>query len=201
MKIEFFPLPYEGDKLSPFISSETISFHYDKHHRAYFDNLASLIKGGGLEGESLEYIMMKSYNKPSLKKVYNNASQVFNHDFYWKSLAPDTEPSSYVLDLIGKHFQTLDLFKESLKAEALGRFGSGWAWVVLNKNNDLKIISTSNADSPLVLGFSPVITIDVWEHSYYVDYRNSRANYLSAVIENLLNWDFFEENLKKHLVD
>ncbi|PKM91468.1 superoxide dismutase [Fe] [Candidatus Falkowbacteria bacterium HGW-Falkowbacteria-1] len=201
MKIDFLAFPYEKNKLSPFISDETISFHYDKHHRAYFDNLSTLLKGGELENKSLKEVILVSYNIQELKALYNNAAQVFNHDFYWKSLAPNIKPSVYVLGFIDKYFQSLDTFKENLKKKALTQFGSGWVWVVLNKDKELEIISTSNADNPLVLDFAPILTIDVWEHAYYIDYRNSRVDYLSAVIDNLINWDFFEENLKKYLVD
>lgn len=203
MLIDFFKFNYNKDILSPFISSETISFHYEKHHKAYYDNLVSLLdNSNGFKDKSLGEIIIASYQKEDLKALYNNCAQVFNHDFYWNSLLPDTRPSDFVLDKVNKDFGSLDKFKDLLKEKGLKQFGSGWVWVVLNsKTKKMEIVSTSNADTPLTLGLEPIITIDVWEHAYYIDYRNNRAEYLTSLINNLINWNFFEANLKKLIVD
>jgi superoxide dismutase, Fe-Mn family len=200
MEFNFFKLPYEKNSLEPVISEETVSFHYGKHHRAYYDNFLKLKEELGVEGESLESIILESYNKEPLKSLYNNVSQVFNHDFFWKSLSPDKKtPSSFLVGLIEKSFVSWNDFKLELKSKASSHFASGWAWLVLDGDKDLKIITTKNADSPLVFGLKPLLAIDVWEHSYYVDYRNDRSSYLDSLINDLINWDFVEMNLKVSL--
>ncbi len=194
--LNLFELPYSPSNFSNRISNETFDLHHGKHHRSYFDNLLKLISGTDLEDKSLIEIIKKSFNQENLKVVYNNAAQVFNHDFYWQSLSPKRkEPSKFLLGKIEEHFSSLLEFKEELKKVALSQFGSGWAWVVLD-NQDMKIVSTSNAINPLNQGQTPLLTIDVWEHAYYVDYRNRRAEYLDVVINELLDWDFMEVNFK-----
>ncbi|MFA7364736.1 MAG: superoxide dismutase [Patescibacteria group bacterium] len=200
MNLDFFKLPYSNNSLEPTISSETISFHYEKHHKAYYDNLVRLLGESSIEEESLEDIILKAHKDESLRLLYNNASQVFNHDFFWESLSPEKiEPSDYLVSLIEDNFSSWDKFLDELKSKALNHFASGWVWLVLDSNGGLKIITTSNADSPIILGFKPLLTIDVWEHSYYIDYRNARALYLDSVIGSLINWNFVESNIKRHI--
>lgn len=195
--LNFFQLSYEKNAFGEYLSQETLDFHYGKHHQAYFDNLIKLISETDLANLSLEDIIKKSFKHDNLKLVFNNAAQVFNHDFYWKSLSPEKQqPSDFLKLEIEKNFGSLDLFKEGLRKKALAQFGSGWAWVVL-KGDKIKIITTSNANNPLTQDLIPLICLDVWEHAYYIDYRNKRGDYLNNLIENLINWKFFEENLKK----
>lgn len=194
--LNFLDLPFSAQDFSGRISPETFDFHYGKHHRTYFDNLLKLIAGTDLENDDLETIIKKSFSQDNLKAVFNNSAQIFNHNFYWQSLSPQKkEPSKFLLERINDNFSSLEDFKENLKKVALGQFGSGWAWVVLEEGK-IKIISTSNAETPIVHGIKPLLVIDVWEHAYYIDYRNRRADYLDMVINELINWDFFEENLK-----
>ncbi len=194
--LNFFQLPYEKNVFEGYLSSETLDFHYGKHHRAYFDNLVKLIDKTDLEKMTLEEIIRESFNQPNLKLVFNNAAQVFNHNFYWNSLTPNKkDPSDFLISRIEKDFDSMDLFKEKLKNKALAQFGSGWAWVVL-EGEKIRVISTSNANNPLTQNQIPLICLDVWEHAYYIDYRNKRGDYLDNLIENLINWDFFENNLK-----
>jgi Fe-Mn family superoxide dismutase len=194
--LNFFQLPYKKNVFGKYLSQETLDFHYEKHHQAYFDNLIKLISGTELEKMSLEEIIKKSFNQPNLKLVFNNAAQVFNHNFYWNSLTPEKKnPSKFLVSEIEKNFDSMDSFKEDFKKKALAQFGSGWAWVVL-EGERIKIITTSNANNPLTQNQIPLICLDVWEHAYYIDYRNKRGDYLNNLIENLINWDFFEKNLK-----
>jgi Fe-Mn family superoxide dismutase len=194
--LNFLDLPFSAQDFSGKISPETFDFHYGKHHRTYFDNLLKLIAGTDLESDDLETIIKKSFSQDNLKAVFNNSAQIFNHNFYWQSLSPQKkEPSKFLLERINDNFSSLEDFKENLKKVALGQFGSGWAWVVLEEGK-IKILSTSNAETPIVHGIKPLLVIDVWEHAYYIDYRNRRADYLDMVINELINWDFFEENLK-----
>lgn len=194
MSLNFFEIPYEKNDLEPFLSSETLTFHYEKHHKTYFDNLQNLIKGSELENKSLEEIIIISSSDEKLKSVYNNAAQVFNHDFYFRSLKRENNPSDYFINLINKNFGSWNNFLEEFKKKSLSQFGSGWVWLVLN-NDKLEIISTSNADNPLILGLKPLMTIDVWEHAYYIDYRNLRGDYVSGLLNNLIDWSFVEQNL------
>jgi Fe-Mn family superoxide dismutase len=194
--LNFLDLPFSAQDFSGKISPETFDFHYGKHHRTYFDNLLKLIAGTDLESDDLETIIKKSFSQDNLKAIFNKSAQIFNHNFYWQSLSPQKkEPSKFLLERINDNFSSLEDFKENLKKVALGQFGSGWAWVVLEEGK-IKILSTSNAETPIVHGIKPLLVIDVWEHAYYIDYRNRRADYLDMVINELINWDFFEENLK-----
>lgn len=198
MSLNFSAITYNKKDLEPFLSSETLEFHHEKHHRSYFDNLSKLITGTELEDKSLKEIILISFSQKEMKSIYNNAAQVFNHDFYFKSLKKDIEPSDKLLKLINDSFGSWSSFKEGFKAKALAQFGSGWTWLVLN-GNKLEIVSTSNADNPLLLGMKPLMTIDVWEHAYYIDYRNMRGDYVSSILDNLIDWNFVESNYE--LVD
>jgi len=185
-------LPYSKDALAPLISPETIDYHYGKHHATYVTNLNNLIKGTEFENMSLEDIIKKSKGG-----MFNNAAQVFNHTFYWNCLKPKGggEPTGKLLEGINKTFGSFATFKEKFTAAAQTQFGSGWAWLVQNSDGSLAIEQTSNADCPLTKGQTPLLTCDVWEHAYYIDYRNSRPNYMEAFWK-LVNWDFASKQLK-----
>ncbi len=196
--LKFFELPYSKDAFANYISSETLDFHYEKHHRTYFDNLLKLISGTDLENEDLLSIIKKSFDQDNLKLVFNNASQVFNHDFYWKSLSPQKiEPSDFLKEKINERFSSWEKFIEEFKRVALAKFGSGWVWLVLDENFKIKIKASSNAHNPISENQIPLICIDVWEHAYYIDYRNRRGEYLDVLLNNLMNWNFLEDNLKR----
>lgn len=185
-------LPFINSMLEPHISSKTLDFHYGRHHQAYVDNLNKLIVGTALENLSLVEIITQVANRPELIAVFNNAAQVYNHDFFWKSLRPVSrfsQPPAELLAAISKYFTSLDNFYLEFTALALSQFGSGWVWLVKD-GQTLKIMKTNNADNPLITGQRPLLVVDVWEHSYYLDYQNRRADYLETVIRNLLNWDF-----------
>lgn len=190
-------LPFEKIALEPHISEKTIDFHYGKHHQTYVDNLNKLLLGTDLEAEDLEKIILQTFGDVNRVAVFNNAAQIYNHDFFWKSLRPTSvsqEPSEKLMELINKSFGSLENFYAEFKAAALGQFGSGWAWLVLEAEN-LKIFKTANADTPIVHGLKPILTIDVWEHAYYLDYQNRRADFVDGVLKNLLNWEFAASNL------
>jgi Fe-Mn family superoxide dismutase len=190
------PLPYADNALEPVISANTIGFHYGKHHKAYVDNLNKLTAGTEFADLPLEKIIAATAGKPDKAAIFNNAAQTWNHTFYWRSLKPNGggEPPAGVKQKIEASFGTLDALKKELAAAAMGQFGSGWAWLVLD-GGKLKVVKTGNADSPLTSGLKPVLTIDVWEHAYYLDYQNRRADYVNAVLEKVMNWDFAAENL------
>ncbi len=193
MAIALPELPYAKEALKPHVSPETIEFHYGKHHKTYVDNLNNLIKGTDFENMSLEEIVKKSSGG-----MFNNAAQIWNHTFYWHCLAPNAggEPTGAVAEAINKNFGSFQAFKEKFTDAAVKTFGSGWAWLVLNPNGTLTIESTSNAATPLTdASKKPLLTCDVWEHAYYIDYRNSRPNYMAA-FWNLVNWNFVEKNMK-----
>jgi len=186
-------LPYSKSALAPHISEETLEYHYGKHHQTYVTNLNNLTEGNALGSKTLEEIV-----KTESGGVFNNAAQVWNHTFYWHSLAPKAggKPHGKIAQLIDEHFASFDAFKEQFSKAALGQFGSGWAWLVRdNKNGRLFIETTANAGCPITEGYEPVITCDVWEHAYYIDYRNARAKYLDAWW-NLVNWEFANQNLR-----
>lgn len=185
------PLPYELNALEPHISRETLEYHYGKHHQAYVDNLNKLIQNTENAHASLEDIIMKSQPGP----LFNNAAQVWNHTFYWHCLTPHSkgQPSGKLLKDIEATFNSFDEFKEKFTQTAIGTFGSGWAWLVRNKNNTLEIISTSNAGLPMTQHKKALLTCDVWEHAYYIDYRNARPKYVQTFWE-LVNWEFVADN-------
>jgi Fe-Mn family superoxide dismutase len=183
-------LPYAQNALAPHISEETIQYHYGKHHAAYVSKLNGQIDGSGFEGKSLEEIITGA--EPG--GLFNNAAQVWNHTFYWHSMSPQqTEPHGKVADAVNTAFGSLDKFRETFTQAALGHFGSGWAWLVRDKDGSLSVVSTHDADNPLRAGLTPLLTCDVWEHAYYVDYRNDRGKYVENFWK-LVNWNFAEEN-------
>jgi Fe-Mn family superoxide dismutase len=190
MSYELPKLPFAKDALAPHISAETIEYHYGKHHQAYVDNLNRLVPGTEFEGKSLEDII-----KTSSGSIFNNAAQVWNHTFYWNGLSPSGggEPAGDVMKAVNSAFGSFEKFKEEFSKTAVGTFGSGWAWLVKNSDGSLGIESTSNADTPLKSGKTPLMTCDVWEHAYYVDYRNARPKYVDA-FWNLVNWEFVAKN-------
>jgi Fe-Mn family superoxide dismutase len=191
------PLPYEKTVLEPYISAKTLEFHYGKHHQAYIDNLNKLIAGTDLEEDSLENIILATVKDSEQAAIFNNAAQAYNHDFFWKGLRPadgPLEPAAELLELINKSFGSLGEFYGNFKTAATGVFGSGWVWLVKD-GEDLKIIKTANADNPLVHNLRPLWVLDVWEHAYYLDYQNRRAEYIEAVLRNLVNWNFIAANL------
>ena len=190
MAHELPPLPYAADALAPVISPETIDYHYGKHHQAYVTNLNNLIPGTEFENASLEEIVMKSSGG-----IFNNAAQVWNHTFYWNCLSPNGggEPTGALADAINAAFGSVDNFKSEFIKSGIGNFGSGWTWLVKNADGSVEIVNTSNAANPMTDGKTPLLTIDVWEHAYYVDYRNARPKYLEE-IWSIVNWDFVAAN-------
>jgi len=185
-------LPYAKDALAPVISAETIDYHYGKHHQTYVTNLNNLIKGTEFENSTLEEIILKSSGG-----IFNNAAQVWNHTFYWNGFKPNGggAPTGELAAAIDKAFGSFDEFKKQFTQKAITTFGSGWAWLVKNKDGSLGLESTSNAATPLTSGQKPLLTIDVWEHAYYVDYRNARAKYAEE-FWSIVNWDFVAANFK-----
>lgn len=192
MKHELPPLPYQMDALQPHVSQETLEFHYGKHHQAYVNNLNGMIEGTEWENSSLEEIIEKAPAGP----VFNNAAQIWNHTFYWNSMSPNGggAPSGAVADAIDKAFGSFEEFKKQFAARAAGNFGSGWTWLVKNADGSVAIENTSNAGNPMTNGQKPVLTCDVWEHAYYIDYRNARPAYVEAWW-SLVNWEFANANL------
>lgn len=184
-------LPYSNDALAPHISPETIEYHYGKHHNAYVTKLNDGIKGTEFENMSLEDIIMKSKGG-----LFNNAAQVWNHTFYWNCLAPNAggNPTGAVADAINAKWGSFDKFKTEFSAQAAGNFGSGWTWLVKDSSGNLEILNTDDADTAMKHGKTAILTIDVWEHAYYVDYRNARPSYIEAFWK-LVNWDFANKNL------
>jgi superoxide dismutase, Fe-Mn family len=188
------PLPYARDALFPYISAETLDYHYGKHHQAYVTNLNKLIEGKPVERKSLEEIITSS----SEGGVFNNAAQMWNHTFYWSCMKPHGggQPKGDLLAAITRDFGSFDKFKKEFTSAAATQFGSGWAWLVL-QNGKLSVTKTGNADLPMKHGQKALLTIDVWEHAYYIDFRNARPKYIETFLSSLANWDFASENLKK----
>jgi len=192
MAIELPALPYARDALAPHISAETIDFHYGKHHQTYVTNLNNLIKDGEFADLALEDIIARAQGG-----MFNNAAQVWNHSFYWNCLSPNGggEPSGKLADAINKAFGSFAQFKEQFTQTALTTFGSGWAWLVQRPDGNLALLSTSNAATPVTGPDQPLLTCDVWEHAYYIDYRNARPKYVEA-FWNLVNWDFVASRMR-----
>jgi superoxide dismutase, Fe-Mn family len=187
------PLPFAEDALAPIISAETLSFHYGKHHKKYYDTMNQLLQNEPVaNARTLEDVVRNSSGK-----LFNNAGQAWNHNFYWQSLSPkNAQPSEATRKRLEKDFGTYDAFCDKLAAAANGQFGSGWAWLI-QKDGKLDVVSTGNADTPMARGIQCILTIDVWEHAYYIDYRNQRDKYVQALIEKRLNWEFAEQNLNR----
>jgi len=190
--VELPELPYALDALEPHISRETLEYHYGKHHKTYVDNLNKLIEDTEFDNKPLESIVCNSNDG-----IFNNAAQIWNHSFYWNCLSPSGggEPKNTLADKIAARFGSFQGFTDEFSRAAITTFGSGWAWLVETENGELDIISTSNAGTPITSGLNPLLTCDVWEHAYYIDYRNARPRYLEAYWK-LVNWDFATGNLK-----
>jgi Superoxide dismutase len=196
MTIQLPDLPYAKEALAPHISAKTLEFHHDKHHAAYVTNANKMIAGTDLEKASLEEIVKAAAADPSKKALFNNAGQVWNHNFLWNSMKPNGggKPTGDIASRIEKDFGGYETFAEKFSATAVGQFGSGWAWLVLD-GGKLAIVGTANADTPLVHGQTPLLTADVWEHAYYLDYQNRRPDYVKTFLEHLVNWEFANANL------
>ena len=194
MSIQLPDLPYAGNALEPHVSAQTLEFHHGKHHKAYVDKLNAAISGTGYEGQSLEAIVAASHSAADTG-VFNNAAQAWNHTFLWHSMSPSGggEPGGALAEAIDKKFGSLGEFKDAFKAAAMGQFGSGWAWLVRTADG-VDIVTTGNADTPLVNGATPLITLDVWEHAYYLDYQNKRDAYIDTFLNELVNWEFAAQN-------
>ena len=193
------PLPYPEDALAPIISASTIGFHYGKHHRAYVDNLnKQLADVPALAALSLVEIVRKTAGNAEQKSIFNNAAQAWNHEFYWNSVTPKagSGPSGVLRDRIEAEFGGIDRLKDALIKTSVTQFGSGWGWLV-EEGGKLQVVSTSNADTPIAYGRKPLLTIDVWEHAYYLDYQNRRSDYVKAVLDHIINWEFASENLRR----
>jgi len=198
MAFELPPLPYDKSALEPYISARTLEFHHGKHHQAYVTNLNNLIKDTPLANEGLEAIIKASANDPQKTGIFNNAAQVWNHTFFWNSMKPKGggKPTGDIAKKIDDDLGGYDKFVEQFKQAATTQFGSGWAWLVL-ENGKLKVTKTGNADLPMVHGQTALLTLDVWEHAYYLDYQNRRPDFVAAFLEHLVNWDFANQNLAK----
>ena len=197
MAFELLALPFAEDALEPYYSARTLSFHHGKHHKAYVDNLNKLIAGTDLESKSLEEIILLAAGDAARAGIFNNAAQVWNHTFFWHCMKPGGggKPSGELAARIDAAFGGYDRFVEQFKAAAVGRFGSGWGWLVL-EGGEVKIVSTPNAETPLAKGQKALLTVDVWEHAYCLDDQNRRPDFVQAFLDHLVNWDFVAENLK-----
>lgn len=198
MAFELPALPYAYDALGPYMSAETLEFHHDKHHQAYVTNGNKLLEGSGLEGKSLEDICRESFGKNA--GLFNNAGQHYNHLHFWNWMKPNgggTKLPGALASKIDSDIGGYDKFKADFCAAGATQFGSGWAWLVLNKDGKLEVTKTANGENPLVHGATPLLGCDVWEHSYYIDYRNARPKYLEAFVDSLINWDYVAELFEK----
>jgi len=198
MAFELPPLPYANDSLSPHISPNTLSFHHGKHHNAYVTNLNKLVEGTDLAGKSLEDIVKATAGKADKAGIFNNAAQVWNHTFYWNSMKPQGggKPTGAIAAKIDADFGSYDKFVEAFSQAGATQFGSGWAWLVID-GGKLKVTKTPNAETPLTTSAKPLLTMDVWEHAYYLDYQNRRPDYIKTFLQHLVNWDFANANLAK----
>ncbi|PIZ32600.1 MAG: superoxide dismutase [Fe] [Alphaproteobacteria bacterium CG_4_10_14_0_8_um_filter_37_21] len=189
-------LPYALDALTPHISKETLELHYGKHHQTYVTNLNKLLVDSEFATASLEEIILKTSGNSDFAGLFNNAAQVWNHTFYWHCLSPNGggEPTGTLKEMIEKKFGSLETFKAEFKTACLTQFGSGWAWLV-QEGSSLKIVKTPNAETPMTKGLKPLLTCDVWEHAYYVDYQNRRPDYVDTFLAHLVNWDFVAQQL------
>lgn len=192
------PLPYPEDALDPVISARTVGFHYGKHHKTYVDNLNKLVAGTPMADLTLEEVVMASAGATDKVAIFNNAAQVWNHTFYWNGLRPNGggKPGAELASRIDKDFGGYDAMRKELVAAATTQFGSGWAWLV-EDGGKLKVMKTGNADNPMTQKLKPLLTLDVWEHAYYLDYQNRRADYINALLDKLVNWEFVAANLAR----
>ncbi|MEB3336880.1 MAG: superoxide dismutase [Leptolyngbyaceae bacterium] len=190
------PLPYDFSALEPYMSARTFEFHYGKHHAAYVTNLNNLTKDTALADMSLEEVIKATFKDPAKVGVFNNAAQVWNHSFFWNCMKAGGggTPTGALAAKIDADFGSFDKFKEEFKTAAATQFGSGWAWLSLD-NGTLKVSKTPNAEDPIALGQTPILTIDVWEHAYYIDYQNRRPDFIATFLDSLVNWDFVAEQL------
>ncbi|HHP7243054.1 MAG TPA: superoxide dismutase [Elainellaceae cyanobacterium] len=190
------PLPYDYSALEPHISKRTLEFHHDKHHAKYVNTYNSLVEEVGMVGKPIEEVIKAAFDDPQMSKLHNNAAQAWNHTFYWNCMKPSGGgmPSGELADKINSDLGGLDQFKDAFKSAATGQFGSGYAWLV-SDNGTLKVVNTLNAENPIVHGQTPLLTMDVWEHAYYLDYQNGRASYAETFLSNLVNWDYVAQNL------
>jgi len=198
MAFELPPLPYPEDALEPAYSARTVSFHYGKHHRTYVDTLNKLVAGTELESLPLEEVIARVTDKPEHQAVFNNATQVWNHTFFWDSMKPGGggAPGGELGEKLAATFGSLESFVDQFKAAAAARFGSGWVWLVAD-NGELKITSTPNAEQPVAPGVTPLLVVDVWEHAYYLDYQNRRPDFVQAFFDKLVNWEFAARNWQR----
>ena len=196
MTITFSELPFPENGLEPHISAKTLSFHHGKHHNAYVVNANKLVEGTDLSDATLEDIITTTAGDPSKAGIFNNAAQAWNHAFYWQCLRPGGggDPTGEIAKLIKRDLGGYDTFKESFISAGMTQFGSGWAWLV-KKEGKVEVWKSANADTPLAHGLTPLLTVDVWEHAYYLDYQNKRAEYLNAFVDHLINWDFVNKLL------
>jgi len=196
--VALFRLPYPEDALAPVISARTLGFHHGKHHKAYVDKVNELVAGTEFEGQALERIVLAASGKTDRVELFNNAAQAWNHAFYWRSMRPKGggRPGGALAEKIDAAFGGFEALKKELAAVAVKQFGSGWAWLV-SDGHSLKVVRTANAEVPFTKGQTPLLTIDVWEHAYYLDYQNRRMDYVQAVIDKLLNWEFAAENFAR----
>jgi len=191
------PLPYKENALEPAISARTISFHYGKHHAGYVDTLNKLVEGASFAGRPLEEVVRQAATDPKTSAIFHNAAQVWNHNFYWSSMAAEGggEPAGKLKKSIESDFGTFKDFRTAFTKAAVGEFGSGWVWLIVDGAGKLEITVTSNADTPLTDSKKPLITLDLWEHAYYLDFQNRRADYVASWFDKLVNWRFAEQNL------
>ena len=194
MAFELPDLPYDYEALAPYMSAKTLHLHHDKHHQAYVTNLNNLIEGTEFAGKSLEDIVTGSYGDPAKQGIFNNAGQHWNHNLFWRIMKKGGggTPGGELAKRIDDAFGSFDAFKEQFKTAGVTQFGSGWAWLAV-QGDQLKVLKTPNGENPLVQGMRPILGVDVWEHSYYIDYRNRRPDYLKAFLESLVNWDYVAE--------
>ncbi len=190
-------LPFGDRDLDPYITSNTLQYHYNKHHQGYVNNLNALIKDTEMQDKTIEEIICLSAKDATKTAIFNNAAQVWNHTFYWHCMKKNGggRPNKELLDLIARDFGSFDAFITDFKQAAISQFGSGWAWLTLNQSGKMSIVKTSNADLPMSSGLKALLTIDVWEHAYYLDYQNKRIDYVDLFIEHLVNWDFVYKNV------
>jgi superoxide dismutase, Fe-Mn family len=188
-------LPYSRDALQPYMSAETLDYHYGKHHKAYVDKTNGMLGDKGLEGASLIEVIHAAGQRGD-KPLFNNSAQIWNHSFFWQCLSPQgaTSPSGRLKEMIDSDFGGQDVLLEKLATESANHFASGWGWLILN-NGKLEITSLHDADTPVAHGMTPLLTVDVWEHAYYIDYKNERPRFLKSVLDNIINWDFVAQNL------